>query len=358
MEMSRGDKTMQTSVVKSFKLFILHYMDLKYALLSRDLELEEQRKITIVSLPYLAITGLILTVFLMITLIDIPLYRSQIIESVMAVLSPSMALITTAGCLWGIGVPFSNILTAVPFLVITIGVDDAFLILAAWRHSNTSLEISNRTGESLAKSGASITVTSLTDILCFAVGIISAIPVVRLFCLYTAIALTVDFIYQITFFASCVVFCAKRQARIEEEIRMKTNNNMASAYLSTLVDANFTMENLYLEESELNSITKQMQTFVLKESFNVNFAVNPCPNFSHNFIRIKFNEMVQRLENITPFGRGKVGTNLWTRDFQTIISFWDGDESDLWKEEVLLKNYRELSLDEKYINIGYYLLLL
>lgn len=46
-----------------------------------------------------------------------------------------MALITTFGLIWAVGFPFSNILTVVPFLVITIGVDDAFLILAGWRHS-------------------------------------------------------------------------------------------------------------------------------------------------------------------------------------------------------------------------------
>lgn len=50
-------------------------------------------------------------------------------------LSPAMAIITSVGMLWAIGIPFSNILTVVPFLVITIGVDDAFLILAGWRHS-------------------------------------------------------------------------------------------------------------------------------------------------------------------------------------------------------------------------------
>lgn len=46
-----------------------------------------------------------------------------------------MALITSLGIIWSLDYPFSNILTVVPFLVITIGIDDAFLILAGWRHS-------------------------------------------------------------------------------------------------------------------------------------------------------------------------------------------------------------------------------
>lgn len=59
------------------------------------------------------------------------------------------------------------------------------------------LNLEGRMGEALAKSGASVTVTSITDVLCFAVGLISNMPVVQLFCLYTSVALTIDFIYQV-----------------------------------------------------------------------------------------------------------------------------------------------------------------
>ncbi len=55
-------------------------------------------------------------------------------------------------------------------------------------------------GSTLAKSGASVTVTSVTDVLCFGVGLISWVsnmPVVQLFCLYTSLALTIDFVYQV-----------------------------------------------------------------------------------------------------------------------------------------------------------------
>lgn len=55
-------------------------------------------------------------------------------------------------------------------------------------------------GAALAKSGASVSVTSITDVLCFGVGLISQMPVVQLFCLYTSVALTIDFIYQASIF--------------------------------------------------------------------------------------------------------------------------------------------------------------
>ncbi|KHN84295.1 Patched domain-containing protein 3 [Toxocara canis] len=450
----------QPSVVDRFKLFVLHYMvnlrlpngrilavnferqlrdlfhqasdqskDLNFALLSRDRELEEQREITLVALPYLAVTALLLTAFMIITLIDFPLYKSQHIEAITGIVSPGMALVTTAGLLWGIGYPFSNILTVVPFLVVTIGIDDAFLILAGWRHSNPSADLEERMGEALAKSGASVTVTSITDVLCFAVGLISNMPVVQLFCLYTSVALTIDFIYQVTFFSAMVVYCGKRQIRIDEATKFKARKfplkpngvidrmmakvaelsqcigNLkplkkatvaptkqmpiegcidaksqykhkdallrfvgflhhpvttgavlfifvmhitASCYLCTQVNTDFSMENLYLKDSPLNSISRKMQQFVLKEAFVVNFAIYPMPNFADSFIREKFNRLVEELETIPNFSVGPSGTNLWTREFADAVAFW-GEESEFWKQDELLSYFREYGMEDKYV---------
>ncbi|TMS34280.1 hypothetical protein L596_001906 [Steinernema carpocapsae] len=55
---------------------------LNYALLSRNRELEEQREITIVAIPYLGVTGIVLTGFMIVTLVNIPLYTSQHVEVV------------------------------------------------------------------------------------------------------------------------------------------------------------------------------------------------------------------------------------------------------------------------------------
>uniref|UniRef100_F1KW37 Patched domain-containing protein 3 n=1 Tax=Ascaris suum TaxID=6253 RepID=F1KW37_ASCSU len=452
-----SEQKRQANIVDGFKLFVLHYMvnlrlpngrilahnferqlrdifriathesvNLDFALLSRDRELEEQRKITLVALPYLAVTASVLTAFMIITLIDFPLYKSQHIEAVTGVVSPGMALVTTAGLLWGIGYPFSNILTVVPFLVVTIGIDDAFLILAGWRHSSPMLNLEGRMGEALAKSGASVTVTSITDVLCFAVGLISNMPVVQLFCLYTSVALTIDFIYQVTFFSSVVVYCGRRQIRIEESLKFKAKtfprkstglmnrvlakltefssslakinkstvapsmqlpangftqlksqpqrrdhllrfvdflhhptirafvllifaiHIAASSYLCTQVNTDFNMENLYLRDSPLNSISKKMQQFVLSEAFVVNFAIYPMPNFADSFIREKFNRMVEELETIPNYSSGPTSTNLWTREFADAVTFW-GEESEFWKQDELLTYFREYGMDEKYI---------
>lgn len=142
IETKKQDKL---DILTSFKLFVLHYMvdldmpngrDLRddferklmtlfdaatkeseilnFAVLSRNRELYEQRKITITALPFLGLTVAVLTAFMLITLLDDPLYKSQCIEALFGVISPAMALITTFGLIWGVGLPFSNILTVVP----------------------------------------------------------------------------------------------------------------------------------------------------------------------------------------------------------------------------------------------------
>ncbi|CAD5209684.1 unnamed protein product [Bursaphelenchus okinawaensis] len=447
-------------VVDSFNLFILHYMvdlnlpngkqlrdnledkllhifeaateeseALNFALLSRNRELYEQRQITITAIPFLGLTGAVLTAFMVVTLLDDPLYKSQCVEAVFGVISPGMALITTFGMVWAAGLPFSNILTVVPFLVITIGIDDAFLILAGWRQSNPNADFSTRMGESLAKSGASVSVTSITDVLCFGVGIISNMPVVQLFCIYVSIALAVDFIFQITFFAAIVAYCGKRQMEIEEHVKngsteSSTNGSISSrgswrkhllrnaerikkvfsskpssttssqldlpssisvehhgtylqcfvnalhslpiqllimsiflghvvisVYYCTQVNTNFDMENLYLKASPLTPISRRMQRFVLKESFVVNFVVDPMPEFKSQEERDLFHQMIDELENIPKYGMGKKGSNVWTRDYeQTAEYFPMEEEEDIWEPTVVLKNYKLFSLDTKNIH--------
>uniref|UniRef100_A0A7I4Y8L5 SSD domain-containing protein n=1 Tax=Haemonchus contortus TaxID=6289 RepID=A0A7I4Y8L5_HAECO len=385
-----------------------------YSLLSRDREISEQRAITITALPFLGVTALVLIGFMFITLVDFPLYRSQYMESVVGMISPAMALWTSSGLLFWMGFPFSNILTVVPFLVVTIGIDDAFLVLAGWRQSTKGASLEQRMAESISISGASVTVTSVTDVLCFAIGLFANMPVVRLFCLFTTVALFLDFVYQLTFFSAMMSFIVRRQMNIDEKIKErkikdanpsisdnmkgKMNESMVfsimlpsftppvqqkkpkrsrlelfvsilqtkttktivmliffahigvSTYLATKVNTDFNMENLYLEGSPLTEISRQMQDFVLRESFVVNFAVKPMPDFSDESTRERFNEMVGKLETLPKYGWGPEATVFWLREYNTTIQFWEEEEEqDYWSPEALLKNYREYGLEEKYI---------
>ncbi|CAB61102.1 SSD domain-containing protein [Caenorhabditis elegans] len=436
---SLGDLKIEKGYVTEAKMVVLHYMvdtsipngralatdfenkvraffasisdlshHIKYSVLSRTRELEEQRAITITSLPFLGLTIVVLTCFMLVTLVRFPLYTSQHWQSIVGVLSPGMALWTTTGLLWGIGYPFSNILTVVPFLVVTIGIDDAFLILAGWRQSTKGESLEVRLGQSVAISGASVTVTSVTDVACFATGLFSNMPVVQLFCLYTTVALAIDFIYQMTFFTALVGIFVRKQVDIEKELvknepkieKTKEEEGASSSSLASLltfvptisqeahtrsilevfidflhtpvaklavvlafighiliclalvshVNTNFDMENLYLEDSPLTDISRRMQNFVLGEAFVVNFGVYPMPDFDDEQIRLKFEEMVKSLETMPKYGAGKENTNLWIREYSNAVAFW-GETEDFWHKEDMVNNYREYGMDEKYVTM-------
>lgn len=93
------------------------------------------------------------------------------------------------------------------------------------------------------------------------------------------------------------------------------------------------MENLYLKDSPLNSVSKIMQKFILNEAYVVNFALYPMPNFADAFIREKFDQLIKELEMIPKYGIGPEGTNLWIREFSDVIIIYhllDSQIPQIW----------------------------
>uniref|UniRef100_A0AC35TQU8 SSD domain-containing protein n=1 Tax=Rhabditophanes sp. KR3021 TaxID=114890 RepID=A0AC35TQU8_9BILA len=137
---------------------------------------------------------------------------SKCAEAVLGVVCVICALIVTFGFSFACGIAFNPVTCTMPFLLLAIGIDDDFLILGAWRMSNPNHSIAKRMAWTMEDAGASITVTSLTNFGCFALGyVLSPTPAVGDFCLVTAIGMFFDYIYQITFFCALVVLGAERE---------------------------------------------------------------------------------------------------------------------------------------------------
>uniref|UniRef100_A0A915DQW4 SSD domain-containing protein n=1 Tax=Ditylenchus dipsaci TaxID=166011 RepID=A0A915DQW4_9BILA len=70
--------------------------------------------------------------------------------------------------------PFSRVLQLVQRpLVLGVGIDDAFIMTAAWNRTNPQLSVVRRLAKSLAEAAVYITITSLTDMLTFGILVIS-----------------------------------------------------------------------------------------------------------------------------------------------------------------------------------------
>ena len=87
-----------------------------------------------------------------------------------------------------------------------------FIMVAAWRKTDTRLSVEGRMREAFSEAAMSITITSVTDALAFGVGTITYFQSVRIFCLYLGSAVLVDYLYQLTFFGACMVLTGRREA--------------------------------------------------------------------------------------------------------------------------------------------------
>ena len=64
-----------------------------------------------------------------------------------------------------------------------------FIIYAAFTHTNEDASTEERISEALRKSGASVTITSLTDFIAFLIGLTSNFRSVQIFCVYAGLHL-------------------------------------------------------------------------------------------------------------------------------------------------------------------------
>ena len=166
------------------------------------------------------------------------------------ILSATFGILSSFGMLSYFNYPACQLIFVIPFLVIGIGIDDMFIIYAAFLnvthalktgkygtpeasngHDNASSgEMTGQTShrnsdkrkseenkqimllisETLRKSGVSITVTSLTDFVAFVVGISTGFKSVQIFCVYAGVAIAMCYFYQLTFFTGFLVLHAKR----------------------------------------------------------------------------------------------------------------------------------------------------
>ena len=130
--------------------------------------------------------------------------------SIAGVLSTGLGILAGISITTGLGIPFINLVGVVPFLVVSIGIDDMFIIVDEFDRQAKSHIPENRIAFALSKVGATVTMTTVTDVVAFFISATSSFPAIRYFCIYTAITINVEFLLQITLFVAFLTFDAKR----------------------------------------------------------------------------------------------------------------------------------------------------
>ncbi|EFO97335.1 CRE-PTR-5 protein [Caenorhabditis remanei] len=175
--------------------------------------------------------------------------QGKLLISLGAVLCPILAITSTYGIVSIIGLRVNSFMLVMPFLVMGIGsllfcffsslrlnisfeserklhlfkkrvlfrkpkfigVDSCFLMIHSWQKERRAQEsgTGNRLGMVYESVGPSITITSLTDFLSFAIGALAPTPETRLFCIASSIALALTYILQLVLFGPILAVATK-----------------------------------------------------------------------------------------------------------------------------------------------------
>lgn len=143
--------------------------------------------------------------------------RGKILVSIGSVLCPILAIACTYGIVSLIGLRTNSFMLVMPFLVMGIGVDSCFLMTHNWQSVRSpARSVGERLGMVYENVGPSITITSLTDFLSFAIGALTPTPETRLFCIASFIALALTYILQLTLFGPFLAIATRYEHKNEK----------------------------------------------------------------------------------------------------------------------------------------------
>uniref|UniRef100_A0A915A5H4 Secreted protein n=2 Tax=Parascaris univalens TaxID=6257 RepID=A0A915A5H4_PARUN len=209
---------------------------------SEGLVSEEVRRTGIEAMPLMSISFLVVLIFTVTTTLRSDPVTSKPWEAAMGVFCPILSLMASFGTLFWLGFAFLPIVSVVPFLILAIGVDDVFIFLYCYHRTDSKRPVEERIAEMLAEAGPSITITSLTNFLSFAISAFAPTPAIQVFSIFISVAVVFDYFYQIFFFSAILTYGGRR-----EEMRL-------NAYAPCIVvpESKLTMQEV--EETKLSGV--------------------------------------------------------------------------------------------------------
>ncbi|VDN03860.1 unnamed protein product [Thelazia callipaeda] len=180
---------------------------------SEGLVSKEVRRTGVEALPLITVSFLVVLIFTVATSFKRDPAASKPWEAAFGVFCPILSLIASFGFLFWCNVVFLPIVCVVPFLVLAIGVDDVFIFLHCYHHTDQRLPVEERIGKMLAEAGPSITITSLTNFISFAISALTPTPAIQTFSIYISITVVFDYVYQIFLYSAILTFAARREKK-------------------------------------------------------------------------------------------------------------------------------------------------
>ncbi|CAB9514752.1 Pick C1-like protein 1 [Seminavis robusta] len=161
-------------------------------------------------LPLTFMVGAIMVAFTCIVFYRPDRVKSRSLLGVSSVFTIAMSLAMGHGIMFVAGIPFTNMTMMLPFVVFGVGLDDTFIITGAYFRTDPNKDTVERIHETMHEVGSSISLTTTTTCLAFALGYISSIPAIQWLCLYAFLSLALVFLFQITLFVGFIVLDERR----------------------------------------------------------------------------------------------------------------------------------------------------
>ncbi|KAH7664266.1 NPC1-like protein [Dioscorea alata] len=138
---------------------------------------------------------------------------SKVMLGLSGVVVVMLSVLASIGLFSSIGVKSTLIIMEViPFLVLAVGVDNMCILVHAVKRKPSDLPLEEKISEALVEVGPSITLASLSEVLAFAVGSFTPMPACRVFSMFAALAVFLDFLLQVTAFVALIIFDSRRAA--------------------------------------------------------------------------------------------------------------------------------------------------
>ncbi|CEF67843.1 Sterol-sensing domain and Patched family-containing protein [Strongyloides ratti] len=249
-----------------------------------------------------------------------------------AIASPFLSALSSFGLLVWLGYDLYVIMCVTPFMILAIGVDDAFILTNSFVKLSHLKDQNVRIFKALSAVGPSIAITSITNTVAFGIGFFTPTRQMSLFCLCISIAVMIDYIFTFTLFLPILVLTSKKQ---DENQKIQEKNKMELNFIKKYVNLLFSYKGkliliilmivIYIISSY--HILNMRQTFIpskafpsdshlvtslesIRKVFDSHFPVsiffsNP-PNITNTNEYENFYQMINKIENLNEtYGRNK-----------------------------------------------------
>ncbi|KAI3843417.1 hypothetical protein MKX03_024311 [Papaver bracteatum] len=177
---------------------------------------EELKRESTADVITILISYIVMFAYISMTLGDTPrlssfFIASKVLLGLSGVVVVMLSVLGSIGFFSAIGVKSTLIIMEViPFLVLAVGVDNMCILVHAVKRQPLDMPLEERISNALVEVGPSITLASISEVLAFAVGSFISMPACRVFSMFAALAVLLDFLLQVTAFVALIVFDFRR----------------------------------------------------------------------------------------------------------------------------------------------------